>query len=169
MQSEMNKDAVKYLVLELFPEIRKRISGVKLLIAGSSISATIESFENIEDVTVSGYVPDLGILFQSAKVLILPLRSGSGVKGRILEAMESGLPVVCTTMAAEGLSVINGVHMIIEDTNERIIEGVVTLLNDDQKREKIALNARRYFDENYSWEKTYGRIHEILGSAIQRK
>jgi glycosyltransferase involved in cell wall biosynthesis len=59
--------------------------------------------------------------------------------------------------------------MIIEDTNERIIEGVVTLLNDDQKREKIALNARRYFDENYSWEKTYGRIHEILGSAIQRK
>ena len=167
MQSGMNREAIKYLVTEIFPEIRKIIPSVNLLIAGSSIDASIKSFDNNKTVTVLGFVPDLSALFQSSKALVLPLKSGSGVKGRILEAMEAGLPVICTTMASEGLSVNNEVNIVIEDKKEKIVEKVITLLQDDQKREAIASNARKYFDENYNWEKTYGKINEFLESVRQ--
>lgn len=169
MNNEMNRDAVRYLANELFPEIRKQLPSTKLIIAGSSMDRAIELLEKNEAVTVLGYVSDIQLLFQNAKLLVIPLRYGAGLKGRVLEAMEAGLPVVGSTIAAEGIPVVNGVHMVIEDNKERIVEGVVTLLKDDEKRKAIALNARRYFDENYSWEKTYGKINDLIAQVFAKQ
>jgi glycosyltransferase involved in cell wall biosynthesis len=168
LQSEMNKDAALFAGTVLFPEIRRSCPSATLIIAGSNAGAEIEQLRNHQGISV---VPNLSTpalvdLIHNAKVVLLPLRVGAGIKGRVIEAMEAGTPVVGTSIAAEGIPVRNGKEMMIADNPRELVRWTCRILQDDDLRNTISENARLFVEAEYTLEKSYGRVHRCIEMAI---
>jgi GT2 family glycosyltransferase len=121
-----NIDAVLYFVKDIMPLLRLRLAGLKFYVVGSNPTSEIMALA-CEDVIILGYVENLNSLLDKFRVSVAPLRFGAGIKGKIGTAMAVGLPVVATSMAAEGMELTNGENIVIADGAERFaaaIEGL---------------------------------------------
>ena len=98
-------------------------------------------------------------------VFIVPLRSGSGVRVKLLNAMAMGLPIVSTSIGAEGLDVVSGEHLLIADTPGEFAEAVVGLINDRELGRRLGENARALVCEKYSWETVGARLLDVYEGA----
>ena len=168
LHNPINKDAATFAAIHLFPEIRRVCPNATLTIAGSNAGAEVECLRSLDGVTV---VHDLSTtalteLIHNARVVLLPLRMGAGIKGRVIEAMEAGTPVVGTSIAAEGIPVRHGKEMIITDDPHELVRATCQILENDVLRNIISQNARSFVETEYSWKRSYGRVHECIDTAI---
>jgi len=108
-------------------------------------------------------VPETEPYLNRCRVSIAPLRYGAGMKGKIGEAMMNGIPVVTTTIGAEGIGLENDVNALIVDSAEDFAEQVVRLYNDQGLWNSIVGNAKRHIDENYSTHVVSEKIAGLLG------
>jgi polysaccharide biosynthesis protein PslH len=166
LQSPMNRDATT-LATEVMERVRVALPEARLLLAGSGAGREVERARRIPWVEWLGETADVAALLHGADVLLLPLRMGSGLKGRVLEAMEAGLPVVGTEIAAEGIPVTPDREMVVADDPIALADAVVRLLRDLDVRHAQARAARDFVTRQYSWENTYGRIHGCLEAAFE--
>lgn len=144
-----NADAVTYFVREVFPQVKRDIPGMTLTVVGNNPSEEIISLRS-DDVVITGYVPETEPYLKKARVSISPLRFGSGMKGKIGEAMAAGLPVVTTSIGAEGMGLVSGENAFIADDAESFARGIVRLCNDDQLWTDMASAGKQYIRENFS-------------------
>jgi O-antigen biosynthesis protein len=126
-----NSDAVTWFVAKIWPQIRSQIPECRFRIAGSYMGDDVLALAKAPGVEVLGFVPDLTPLFDSARVFIAPLRYGAGSKGKVGQSLAHGLPVVTTSIGAEGMNLLDGEHALIADDPEMIARQVVRLLRDD--------------------------------------
>lgn len=161
-----NVDSMLYFHKDILPLVRKEVPDCTLTIAGQRPVQSIQSLASDLGTRVTGYVEDSRDYARDCGVFIVPLRSGSGVRVKILNAMAMGLPVVSTSVGAEGLDVISGEHLLIADTPKDFAESVVRVLRDSDLAARLGQNARDQVRENYSWD-TIGRrllgVYEELG------
>ena len=101
------------------PILRRRLPGIRFYAVGSNPPATIHALAS-EDVVVTGFVEDLSSLLDQMRVSVAPLRYGAGIKGKIGTAMVVGLPVVATSLAAEGMSLTIGENILVADRNRAL-------------------------------------------------
>ncbi len=94
-------------------------------------------------------------------VFIVPLRSGSGVRVKILNALAMALPVVSTSIGAEGLDVVSGKHLILADTPSDFADAVATLLRNKELADQIGNSGRDLVCEKYSWDIVGGKLLKI--------
>ena len=127
-----NEDAVKFLVNEIMPYVWANYPEVQVTLLGSNPSTEVLDLVS-ERVSVTGFVEDVTPYFDLAKVFISPLRYGAGMKGKIGQSMSLGLPVVTTSVGAEGLFLINGKNALIADEPLEIANSIVTLIKDKNK------------------------------------
>jgi glycosyltransferase involved in cell wall biosynthesis len=167
LHSDMNRDALSFAVRDVLPLVRKEIPGAQLIVRGSGGDSGIRELATAPGVTFEGEMPSLAQAYSGVDVILMPLRIGSGLKGRVLEAMLAGIPVVGTSVAAEGIPVLADTHMAVRDNADGL--SVVMLLTDTQSRIAMADAANRLVRERYTWDSTYGRIHECLNVAIDRR
>ena len=120
-----NIDCVLHFHNEILPLVRREIPDVTFTIAGQRPPASITRLASDPAVRVTGYVSDARELAAECGVFVVPLRSGSGVRVKILNAMAMGLPVVSTSVGAEGLEAVHGEHILIADTPEDFARAVV--------------------------------------------
>lgn len=146
-----NIDSMLFFSREIFPLIKERISGCTLTIAGQRPSPSILALASDPAIFVTGYVDDVRDIAGNCGVFIVPLRSGSGVRVKILNAMAMGLPIVSTSIGAEGLDVVSGEHLIIADSPERFAQAVIRVLTDRELAARLGENARKLVCEEYSW------------------
>ena len=92
--------------------------------------------------TVTGYVGDVRPYIAQAKVYVVPIRMGAGTKLKVLEAMAMGVPVVSTTLGAEGISVTHDQEILIADDPETFAARVVALMNDEPLRARMSRQGR---------------------------
>lgn len=151
MDVTMNIDAVKRFATEIFPQIKSKITDSEFWVAGRSPPKKIKDLESIDGVKVTGTVEDVRPYYERAKVFVAPFRFGGGTKLKILEAMAMRVPVVSTSVGCQGLEVENEKHVFIEDNDENFIHKIITLMEDDNLREKIEENGRNLVLKNYSW------------------
>ncbi|MES1222592.1 MAG: glycosyltransferase family 4 protein, partial [Bacteroidota bacterium] len=99
-----NVDAVIWFVREVWPKMRNKLSGGRFIVAGSNVPPEIAALAT-EDINVVGFLPepDLQKLYKTIKLVVVPLRYGAGVKGKTVEAMYHGIPLVTTSFGIEGL------------------------------------------------------------------
>jgi glycosyltransferase involved in cell wall biosynthesis len=102
-------------------------------------------------VTIHGYVEDVAALYADAAVFVVPLRSGSGVRVKVLEAMAAGVPVVSTSIGIEGLEVMPGEHLLVADDPTAFAGHVLDLLSSHERRQAFANAGRRRVLERYDW------------------
>ena len=117
-------------------------------------------------VTVTGRVPDLRDYLNRAQVAIDPLRVGAGLQNKVLEGMATGLPMVITSVANEGIQASHPDTLLIADEPDMFAQRVVELLQDADKRRRLGEAARAFIIEYWSWEKHFEDLETVLGELV---
>jgi len=157
----MNIDAVEWFARRIFLRVREAVPDAEFWIVGRTPAPKVRALASLPGVRVTGQVEDVRPYYARAKVAVAPFRYGGGTKLKVLEAMALGVPVVATPVGCQGIDVTPGKHLFKEDNEESFAERVVTLLQDENLRQRMATEARRLVEERYSW-------HAIINDAIGR-
>src|SRR5215813_608949 len=160
-----NEDAVCYFVMEILPLIRQDIPGVIFNMVGSHITETVQSLAS-RDVVAVGYAPDLTPYLDGCRVFVAPLRYGAGIKGKIAQSMGFGLPVVTTSLGAEGMNLIDGKHVLIADSPSAFARAVVRLYTDDLLWEEMSQNALWHIKSSFSKDVVQTKLAQIFAAEF---
>jgi sugar transferase (PEP-CTERM/EpsH1 system associated) len=148
-----NEDGIRWFAECVFPQVRLRVPNAQLTVVGRSPPASVRRLANREaGIYVVGTVPDVRPYWERAAVSIVPLRIGGGTRLKIFEAMAMGIPIVSTSVGAEGLPVVNGDHLLIADSPEMQTAAIVSLLTDREAARRMAERALGYVAANCSWD-----------------
>lgn len=153
----INHQAVSYLVKEILPIIIKSIPNALLAIAGS-ICKDLEDNDNIQKL---GMVDDLLSIYKTAAVVVNPVRIGTGLKIKTIEALANGRPLVTTSVGAEGLEQFSGKAFLVGDTSELFAESIIKLLTDNALAK--SLSAKGHDVINSCNKSNLETIKSILG------
>lgn len=145
-----NIDAVVWFVEEVMPRILKIDPTICLHVVGSNVPNNIQSLQN-DNVKIHGFLSDqeLNKLYQQVRISVAPLRFGAGVKGKILEAIQAGLPIVTTPIGAEGIPVAERV-MSISDSAIEMAESIINMNNDEQRCKTFIKRYADYIQSYFS-------------------
>jgi len=160
-----NADAVLWFVREVLPQLRRVVPDVEVVIVGDSPPPEIRKLEESRGVRVTGYVPDTTPYLDAAWVSIAPLRYGAGMKGKVGEAMAAGLPVVTTSIGAEGMELKDGVTALVADTPEAFADAVRRLCTDDALHQEISARALAHVRERYDLPVVAARLEAAVKRA----
>lgn len=168
--SEANRDAAMYFLDAIFPLVVRRHPDATLTIVGREPHPELLARHDGRRVIVTGTVPDVMPYYRTAAVAVAPLRSGGGTRLKILEAMAAGVPVVSTTVGAEGLNVVAGEHLLVADQPEGFASAIDRLLIDASLRAAVSERARKLVETLYDWALIAERHDEVYRSlAASRK
>jgi glycosyltransferase involved in cell wall biosynthesis len=156
-----NEDAVHYLMQKIYPIVREAIPGVTLQIVGSNPPPAITAYGS-EDVTVTGYVPDVSPIFHGCRAFIAPLRFGSGMKGKIGQALSYGVPVVTTSIGAEGMGLEDGSEALIADRTEDLAEALIRVYNDAALWQRLSDRGFSHIERNFTAQIIEEKIHQAI-------
>lgn len=157
-----NADAVLWFAKEIFPHIRRRLPEVLFYVAGSKVTDEIKALEQPGNgIVIKGFVSEeeLARLYGTCKVVVVPLRYGAGVKGKVVEAIYNGAPIVTTSTGAEGIP-FAGTVMEIEDEPRDFADKVVRLYCDNQRCRTMCRQTQEYIRRNYSMDGAWKVIEE---------
>jgi len=161
-----NEDAVTFFTGEILPRIRREIPEAAFWAVGRRPSRRLEALAS-DHILVTGDVPDIRPYLAEAAVCVVPLRSGSGTRIKIFEAMAMGKAVVSTTLGAEGLPVQHNENIILADAPAAFARAVVELLRDPQRRSELGRAARELVAFNYGWPAVAASFDHILQTVVQ--
>lgn len=145
-----NADAVAWFIKEIWPRVLAEAPDCRFFVAGSNPGHEVLAMGKTPNVEILGYVPDLEPLYNSARVCVAPLRFGAGVKGKVGQSMAHGLPVVATSVGAEGMQLRDGEHLLIADEPEAFARQVLLLLRDNELWLRTQKQAREFVDSRFS-------------------
>lgn len=164
MQAFFNRDAVFYFCKEIFPLILSKNTEARFVIVGSTRGTGIKKLDSSPNITVTGAVPDVKPYIEKSALYVAPLRIGTGIKTKILEAMALGKAVITTSVGVQGLNVENNVHICVEDDPVEFAGKVLEMLNNPELCRKIGQRAKDYFDENHNYESASKKILQVYKS-----
>jgi GT2 family glycosyltransferase len=165
-----NTDAIHFFVREVLPIVRRELPSVELLLVGDNAPPDFSAYTS-EGVRLLGYVPDITPVFARARVFVAPIRFGAGVKGKIGEALSYGLPVVTTTVGAEGMALSDGEEALIADSPEEFAAALARAYRDEELWRRLSdrghAHARRHFSPEAVGKVVNGSIKEALGEGLK--
>ncbi|WP_419731072.1 glycosyltransferase [Lichenicola sp.] len=146
-----NIDAAQWLVTSILPLVRAEIPAAILVLAGSHPTAAVRALADGDRITVTGSLdePELAALYKRARVAIVPLRAGAGVKGKVVEALQQGVPLVTTPIGAEGVPGLSEL-VPVNDQAAALANSVVTLLRDDRSWSSQSALQVAYAERHFS-------------------
>jgi len=140
---EPNEIAVKLIAEKIYPSVKQKIKNIRFLIVGECPKSLKRKYQK-KDFIFTGPIEDLNTIYKNTSICICPLISGSGTRVKIFNYFAAGKPVISTSLGAEGIDVINGKHIILEDDIFKFSDHIVHLLNNRKKSIKLAKNGREY-------------------------
>jgi sugar transferase (PEP-CTERM/EpsH1 system associated) len=162
-----NEEAVTWFARTVLPLIRKALPQVQFLIVGRNPSHKVQKLGEIPGVEVTGFVPDVRPYLARIQVSVAPFAIAAGIQNKILEAMAYGLPVVGTARAVQGLSEKAGAAVEVANGAEEMAGKIVRLLLDPELARNRGLEGRRQVTEEYSWERSLGRLLEVVQEPLR--
>jgi len=157
-----NIDAVRFLVSEIWPEVRKRRPGLRLRLVGRGDCAIRQLLRGETDIEATGAVPDAFAEISRAAIVIAPLRTGSGTRVKILEAWAAARPVIATPLAAEGLLAQDGRNIVFANSPPAFANAISRLLSDPSESGQLACCGRHTFEQHYTWEAAWRTLDASL-------
>ncbi|MBV8195144.1 MAG: glycosyltransferase [Candidatus Dormibacteraeota bacterium] len=156
-----NIDAMTWFVAEVLPIVRKSLPDVTLDIVGSLMPDEVLNLQS-ESVSVAGWVPDADPFFDRARLFVCPLRYGAGLKGKIGQALANGLPVVTTSVGAEGMHLADGSDALVADSAEPFAAAVIRAYHDKELWHRLQRAGLDLVRERYSPALMRVRLAELL-------
>ncbi len=157
-QNLPNVDALEYFVADVWPLVRVANPQIRLSVVGANASDRVLRFDGNDGILVIGRVRDIAHEYHRHRVLAAPIRAGSGTRLKILEAFAAGLPVVSTSIGAEGINAVPGSHLLIADNAVDFAESINRLMTEDDLHQKIATEATRLAHDEYDWTEVASKI-----------
>ena len=158
-----NVDAVRFFAQDILPSVRSRIADAEFLVVGSSMTDEVRAAGG-DGVRLLGYVPELQPILEGSRVFVAPLRYGAGVKGKVGQSMSMGLPVVTTSIGAEGMQLVDGENALIADDPAAFSDAVVRLYRDPVLWERLSRNGLHHISGLLSVEAATGKLRDLLAA-----
>lgn len=159
-----NVNAVDYLANGILPIVWKQLPDVKLYIAGTSPDPKVKKAA-CDRIVVSGWLNDIRDAYAQSRVFIAPMRIGTGLQNKLLEAMSMGLPAITTPLANASLGAKPNEEILIGNNAEELAHHIITLLTDTSKAQQIAQSGFDFTNRVYDWSKAT----EILENAMKQQ
>ena len=148
-----NLDAISLLLDDIFPKVLAEVPEATLDIVGRGPSESLRKrIEATPSARLHADVADVRPYLATNGAMVVPLRIGGGSRLKILEALATGLPVISTTVGAEGLELRDGVEIEIADTPEAIAQGLIRAIREPRRAAGIAAKGRALVLDRYDWD-----------------
>ncbi len=162
-----NADAVLWFAQEIYPRIRQRFetdgqTPPDFLVVGSRVTEEIRALQQPGNgIVIRGFATEeeLAQLYATCRIVVVPLRYGAGVKGKVVEALYNGAPIITTSVGAEGIPQVEDV-LLVEDGAERFAEAVVALYQDTDACRKLCRKTQSYIRRHFSVDAAWRMIEE---------
>jgi glycosyltransferase involved in cell wall biosynthesis len=138
----------------------------RLTIIGKNPPQHIQALDESRDVDVLGFVDDLSPYLAETAVFIVPLLAGGGMRVKILDAWSWGLPIVSTSIGAEGIRFRQGQEILIADTPQAFARATCQLMDNPALRERMRANGRAWLEDRYDWQRVYPAWDEVYARLV---
>ena len=155
-----NKEAVIWFIKKILPLILSEIPDVRFYIIGKN-PGKLKKLQN-ENIIFTDFVLDLKPYYDSSSIFVCPLKSGSGTRLKILEAMARKKAVISTSIGAEGLEIEHENNILIADEEKQFASLIIDLIKHPSKISELAENGYLLVKENYDWKKITKKIINLL-------
>jgi glycosyltransferase involved in cell wall biosynthesis len=159
-----NVDTALRLATSIFPKLRQRFPQVVLQLVGDQPPPEVLRLA-ASDVVVTGRVDSVTPYLDQAAIVLAPILTGGGMRVKVLEALASGKAIIASRLAAEGLDVTNGLHLLFAETDDQFVEAIAGLLSDVPRRAALAAQARGWAVANLDWQprvQAYQALYDSL-------
>jgi glycosyltransferase involved in cell wall biosynthesis len=163
-----NSDAARWLVQGILPHLLRRVPDVRLRLVGAP-EPRIAALDTNPAVTVVGRVPSMDPELQRADLVVVPVRFGSGTRVKILEAFAHRIPVVSTTLGAEGLHAVDGRELLLADSAEDFADAVARLLTDEDLRSRLVRSAEALFRGRHMWSHSGEAVLQLAAQHLAER
>lgn len=164
--SARNIKAISYFINRIFPMVRASIPDATFVIAGKISKKSLGKLLDQPGVQYVGPVADIVPEFLRSGIFVAPFVLGGGTKLKVLEAMASGCAVVTTTVGCQGLSVVNGEHVLIANDDKAFADAVIRLIKDNSLRSKLTQRAKHLVRSRYNWDDIVRNLNDILEAKV---
>ena len=160
MDYHANIDGAVSFARDVWPGVRDRHPELIFTIVGRDPAPEVRELRSTPGIKVTGTVDDVRPFYREALAAVVPLKVGGGSRLKILEAMAAGVPVVSTTLGAEGLDVHDGEDILIADTNEQLAEKIVSVIESEKLWQRISAAGRTLVADRYDWSRLGANLFE---------
>lgn len=158
MGGSQNIIAFWRLYKDILPKIKEKIPDIKLIVLGANPPNEVSELADSSSIIVTGFVSDVRPYLSKSTLMVLPLETSGGFRGRIVEVMAMGIPVIGTHNALDCIDMENGLQGFISDDDNLMAEYAVRLFTDKEMLGKMQSACREFVEFKYSLEKTYGKL-----------
>jgi glycosyltransferase involved in cell wall biosynthesis len=162
-----NADGIRWFLQEVFPLVQQQVPGVTLTVIGKNPPADFVQLAEQSGgaIVVTGYVDDLTPFMAAAALMVVPVRAGSGMRVRLLEAFARAMPTVTTTIGLEGINAEADKEILLADDPQSFAAATVQLLNNPELQEKLARNGRHLAEARYDWRAVLKQMDAVYALA----
>ncbi len=159
-----NVDAMLWFYNEVWPSVLTHWPDATLTIAGMNPTPAIARLQGVDNVRVTGFVEDILPYFHESNIFVAPFRIARGIQNKILQAFACGLPVVSTSMGAEGIKCTPGQNIEVGDEPNDMFDAIKRLMTAPQHYQSVRNSALATIDEHYSWDGILTPLLQLLGN-----
>ncbi len=156
-----NVDAAVWLGREIWPRVRARVPGARLLLVGKDPAPAVRALAG-GSVEVTGTVADVNPYLARSRVVVAPLRAGGGTRLKIMEALDVGRPVVATSIGCEGLGDLVGRGVVVADTAPGLADAIADLLLDPARAAALGRVGHDAVEAAHSWDMALAPLIEAV-------
>jgi glycosyltransferase involved in cell wall biosynthesis len=160
--------SILHFYSKIYSYIKRELPDLKFYVVGRNPDRRIKKLGSDPSVIVAGTVSDIRPYLSMAHVFVNPIViDDGGIKSKVLEAMAMGKAIVSTPLGVRDIGVTNYESAVIVKNDREFAEKVVELLRDENERRRIERNARKFVEENYSWEKQTKILYNVFKELVE--
>ena len=162
-----NAEGVLWFAQEIWPRIHAQQPNLIFTIVGKNPPEYLTQLHGTNGIEVLGFVPEVETILAETAVFVVPLRAGGGMRVKILDTWCWALPIVSTSIGAEGIDIRDGENILIADTPEAFSAAVLRAANDTALNQRLRANGRQWVEEKYNWKTIYRAWDEVYAGLLK--
>lgn len=162
-----NVNAVEYLAYEIMPKVWEKHPEAKMYIAGAQPDIRVKKAAN-DNIIVSGWIDDMRDAYAQSRIFIAPMRIGTGLQNKLLEAMSMRLPCITTSLANDSLHAADGKEILVGNDSSELAADIILLLDNKEKAEELAHNGYDFVHRVYDWSASTKIMEDAMKQIIDK-
>jgi glycosyltransferase involved in cell wall biosynthesis len=161
-----NAEGVLWFAQEIWPCIRAQQPQLTFTVVGKNPPDYVAQLHGVDGIEVLGFIPEVESILAETAVFVVPLRAGGGMRVKILDTWSWGLPIVSTSIGAEGIDIRDGENILIADTPAAFSAAVLRAAIETDLNQQLRRNGRRWVEEKYDWKTIYLAWDEVYSGIL---
>lgn len=166
MRYHANRAALAWFIRGCWPALHASLPDAELCVVGAESEGLRSDYSGIPGLRIVGTVPSMGDFLRTADVSIAPMRSGSGMQNKVLQAMACGVPTVVSRFGLGDIRATNGVHTLVADTEPEFVDSVRRLVRDRPLRAAVAAAGLELVGAEHSWARAAAEFERVASASI---